>query len=805
MRASVVLLLAAVLSSPAYALHQESPGALRLTSGPAHQTSSGTAWGNWIAFVSTEDLAGIGAARVPGPQVFVFNIAYYDCAQGTTLPTTPCPPAGTPFLIQASNGVGAPANPSVSKPPSGSTNERDVWVAFDALGSYNANAGAPAARRQVFMRHLSTSELVQVTAAGDGDSTHPSLSGIAGVVVFESTAMLAGFPNPSGASQVYLFERTTNVMRQLSLGPGPASVVPQGPSRSAIPNEGGGGIAFESSADILGSGADTGVPQIFWADYDRTTHVSTLRQLTDGNGASRNPVVGDTPRAVVFDSLATDLPGTSGEPGRQVYRIAVTDPQSPIVEHVTATSLFGNCSDPALDPDGTRVAFVCDGDPLQNATAGARLFVLDQTTTVLYQITGLGTVTGRPAGNLGQWFVAFATSSDLTATGACTTQIHVVDYFAGHWAAASLLGQFPADVTPENACGGNCTTPADCDDGNPCNGVETCGPNGLCVHGTPVVCSDGNACNGVETCNAATGTCVPGTPLACNNGNPCDGVETCAPATGCRPGTPIVCGDGNACNGAETCNPATGTCVPGTSLVCNDGNPCTDDACVPAQGCVFTSNTAPCDDGDACTLGDACSGGSCRGVPLSCPTCQHCDPSSAACVLGPRTTCDGAAAGMRSTLRMRKAPVATGDAFVWKWKRPGAAPGAFGDPLTSDDYALCMYDGAGGLVLRSDAPAGATCGAASCWRAKAGSGFLYRDPAGVPTGLARLLLKAKLGGGTKLAAKGRGANLALPSPSSIALPLRAQLQATGDACWEAIYDGPAVLQQDATQLKAKLP
>ena len=53
--------------------------------------------------------------------------------------------------------------------------------------------------------------------------------------------------------------------------------------------------------------------------------------------------------------------------------------------------------------------------------------------------------------------------------------------------------------------------------------------------------------------------------------------------------------------------------------------------------------------------------------------------------------------------------------------------------------------------------------------------------------------------------KGRGANLAMPSPESVSTPVRAQLQTSTGACWEAVYDGAAVRLQDATQLKAKIP
>jgi len=108
---SALVLVTAVFVAPALALHEESPPATRLTSGDSHQHPYGRAWGNWFAFSSTQDLLNIGAARAPGKQIFVFNMNYYDCFNGTTktcapgappgsCQQTPCPPPGTPYLRQ---------------------------------------------------------------------------------------------------------------------------------------------------------------------------------------------------------------------------------------------------------------------------------------------------------------------------------------------------------------------------------------------------------------------------------------------------------------------------------------------------------------------------------------------------------------------------------------------------------------------------------------------------------------------------------------------------------------------------------
>jgi hypothetical protein len=132
----------------------------------------------------------------------------------------------------------------------------------------------------------------------------------------------------------------------------------------------------------------------------------------------------------------------------------------------------------------------------------------------------------------------------------------------------------------------SCTTPAECDDGNPCT-VDSCDA-GTCVHsnastGTP--CDDADLCNGSETCNGS-GTCMSGSPLTCDDGNLCTD-DFCDPVQGCAnpnssPGTP--CDDADLCNGSETCDGA-GTCQLGTPPNCDDGNPCTADSCDPTSGC----------------------------------------------------------------------------------------------------------------------------------------------------------------------------------------------------------------------------
>jgi|GEM_PF-2009916 len=223
-----------------------------------------------------------------------------------------------------------------------------------------------------------------------------------------------------------------------------------------------------------------------------------------------------------------------------------------------------------------------------------------------------------------------------------------------------------------NATGCSCKTSADCNDGNSCNGVETCNLQTLqCQKGTNVDCSALNdACN-VGACSAATGACVA-VPKA--NGTSCDDGNLCTQASSCQAGVcqgtnPVTCAASDQCHDAGTCNAATGACVypaKANGTTCTDGNACTQtdtcqsgvctgqdavvcsasDQCHSAGTCDTSSGTCSnpaktngtgCSDGDKCTQTDTCQGGVCAGVTVTCSasdqchTAGTCDASTGTC------------------------------------------------------------------------------------------------------------------------------------------------------------------------------
>ncbi|MHC5111541.1 MAG: hypothetical protein ACYTHJ_16865 [Planctomycetota bacterium] len=200
---------------------------------------------------------------------------------------------------------------------------------------------------------------------------------------------------------------------------------------------------------------------------------------------------------------------------------------------------------------------------------------------------------------------------------------------------------------------GECTyDPMDssCDDGNECNGLEFCDPVFGCQEREPVDCDDGIPCT-VDSCDEEAGECVnmPDDTL-CDNQVFCDGMETCDAQEGCIDGPDPACDDGVECT-TDACDVQTDACTytPDDSA-CNNGTYCDgEETCDPLEGCL--PGTPPeCDDGIDCTL-DMCNeqGDDCTHIPLNdlcdngvyCDGAEVCDPVEG-CLAGPMRDCDDA-------------------------------------------------------------------------------------------------------------------------------------------------------------------
>lgn len=177
---------------------------------------------------------------------------------------------------------------------------------------------------------------------------------------------------------------------------------------------------------------------------------------------------------------------------------------------------------------------------------------------------------------------------------------------------------------------------------------------------------------------------------------------------------------------------------------------------------------------------------------------------------GPSPLCPPAPATCRdpflpgkASFDMKKATSPKNDKLTWKWVKGKTTPVSdYGAPLTTDTYALCVYD-AGTLIASADAAAGGTCGTHPCWKAKPTS-FTYKNAATSASGTSAITLRAGLADGkASITYQAKGTKLALPNLAAITGPVVVQLQRSGGApCFEATYGAPFG-KHDATRFKDK--
>ena len=164
-----------------------------------------------------------------------------------------------------------------------------------------------------------------------------------------------------------------------------------------------------------------------------------------------------------------------------------------------------------------------------------------------------------------------------------------------------------------------CMTNNECDDGDYCNGLETCNlTTHGCDAGTPPCADDGLFCNGTEGCDEVNDQCTSSGNPCPDDGLFCNGAEACNEASDqCTAGTNPCPDDGMFCNGSEECSEANDQCVAGT-------DPCPDDGqfCNGAEGCNEAS--------DQCTAG----ANPCPDDALFCNGVETCDETGDACVAG---------------------------------------------------------------------------------------------------------------------------------------------------------------------------
>ena len=187
--------------------------------------------------------------------------------------------------------------------------------------------------------------LVPLTQDASGTSTNPVVDTVGLRIAFESAGDLTGTGHP-GILQVYVRQPDGSV-QQASMG--------LGTSRNAVLSPKKLRLAFESTSDPT-TGADTGISQIWLGDLID----ASAARLTAGLGQSRNPALSDDGGLLVFESTA-DLAGNGADTG--VSQVFSYDPKSQTFAQITNDA--GGCTLPGVSKvkRDWRITFVCSGEP----------------------------------------------------------------------------------------------------------------------------------------------------------------------------------------------------------------------------------------------------------------------------------------------------------------------------------------------------------------------------------------------------------------------------------------------------------
>jgi len=167
----------------------------------------------------------------------------------------------------------------------------------------------------------------------------------------------------------------------------------------------------------------------------------------------------------------------------------------------------------------------------------------------------------------------------------------------------------------------------------------------------------------------------------------------------------------------------------------------------------------------------------------------------------PSAGCRSTTMGGKAALKMTDALGIRKDKLQWKWE-PGAATAIpdFGTPTSTEDYALCMYDG-GVFASANLVRAGQICGSKPCWKATP-TGFQYSDKHYGQDGIKKIKLKSGDDGRARVLVEGSSFGLLLPSlPMTGPVTVRLQ-RGSGAICWDAVYDAPFTIN-DGTKFSDK--
>jgi cysteine-rich repeat protein len=153
------------------------------------------------------------------------------------------------------------------------------------------------------------------------------------------------------------------------------------------------------------------------------------------------------------------------------------------------------------------------------------------------------------------------------------------------------------------------------------------------------------------------------------------------------------------------------------------------------------------------------------------------------------------------SVRAENSIFGTKDAMKWTWKGAATDLADFGDPLSTADFVVCVYDLVETITPRlrmsTALTGGGDCDGEPCWEQQSATALRYADRAATPSGITKFGLKTSASS-TKAKLLGKGPDLEVPDGVLGVIPfaglVTVQLvSTTGSACLEAEFAVPALV------------
>ena len=317
-----------------------------------------------------------------------------------------------------------PGGNSTNPGPSRQEPTRDPFESTSDL-KHNGSSG-----RQIYYYSLSPAgndsrTLNQITHFA-GDSSNPTANVLGNVMAFDSAADILG--TGSTARQIFLWYRDTGIFVQLTRGTADSM-------RPHIDLK-GETVVFESQADLKGNGTGGIGTQIFFYDISGQRplcdisgchpNAKSLVQVTYQAGQSTRPFITEQngPDDGRYILFQSDAAIVGPSNGFQQIYLYDRGDGGRITQ---ITNGAGDSTFPGADSTAEVIAFQSEADLLGTGSVGSQVFLLDRTKGILKQITRTGSNSMEPSlSGLGS-LLSFVSTGDLLGTGASGQHLFFYD------------------------------------------------------------------------------------------------------------------------------------------------------------------------------------------------------------------------------------------------------------------------------------------------------------------------------------------------------------------------------------------